>query len=139
MPEEIKLVLVDTNVVSFIFRGHRQAKGFLEQLKGKILHVSFQTVGELYEWAENNRWGEERRNRLVRVLGEHYTVIPVDDHICLEWARVRAERRRIGRSISESDAWIAASARRYEMALATDDSDFSGIKNLDLVTFPRTP
>ena len=41
-------VLVDTNVVSFLFRGNESSRRFLPLLAGHNRAVSFQTVAELY-------------------------------------------------------------------------------------------
>lgn len=51
------IVIVDTDVFSFAFRGDDRADVFREVLEGKLLAVSFTTVGELWYGAEKKSWG----------------------------------------------------------------------------------
>ena len=126
-------VLVDTNVVSFLFRGAEQARELLPLLSGHDRAVSFQTVAELYEWSTSARWGARRTQRLADVLTAYYIVIPSDDELCREWSKVRAERYQAGRAISVADAWIAATARLYGLPLATYDSDFLNTNGVEIL------
>ena len=57
-------VLVDTGVVSFIFRKDDRAQFYEEQIAGMRPVVSFQTLEELYIWPIRNNWGTRRRNEL---------------------------------------------------------------------------
>jgi tRNA(fMet)-specific endonuclease VapC len=45
------VVIVDTDVVSFLFKGDTRAQAYREHLRGKTLAISFMTVAELYQWA----------------------------------------------------------------------------------------
>ena len=111
---------LDTNIVSYRFK-----------LAGYALAVSFQTIGELWEWAERNGWGPAERARLEAAI-ESFTVIESDPEICREWARVRVARRH--QPISTDDAWIAATALVYGMELVTHNpADFAGVPNLAVI------
>ncbi len=70
-------VLVDTNVVSYIMRGDTQAKFYIPHLQGKLLAISFITVGEMFYGAEKKRWGEQKRKNLEDTLRK-FVVIPYD-------------------------------------------------------------
>lgn len=61
-------VVVDTDVVSLIFKRHSLADVYLDALDGKQLVVSFMTLAELSLWARRRSWGPERRERLSRFL-----------------------------------------------------------------------
>ncbi len=127
-------ILVDTNIVSYIMRGGSEAMIYAPYLNGKILSVSFITVGELYFWAEKRHWGEKKRLRLENVL-TNYVVIPYDHEIAKCYARVRAERERKGLPISCADAWIAACAVRHGIPLVTHNAkDFDEISNLQMIS-----
>ena len=74
-------VVLDTNVVSFLMKGHRLADSYRPYIEGRRLAVSFMTVGELYEGACRAGWGRERLNRL-RASVKSYLVLPVNLEVC---------------------------------------------------------
>jgi predicted nucleic acid-binding protein len=53
-------VLVDTDVVSFLFKRDTRAPRYRAHLLGKTLYVSFMTVAELRRWARASKWGPAR-------------------------------------------------------------------------------
>ncbi len=58
-------LLLDTNIVSYIMKGAPEAKFYENHLSGKILAISFITVGEL--WAgQNTLDGGSRGERSLR-------------------------------------------------------------------------
>ena len=125
-------LLIDTNVVSFFIKRHRLAEPYRPLLLGFDLAVSFMTVAELNEWAIAAKWGVGKMGRL-RVSLAAYTVLLPDHEMCRQWADIRCRRRR--RPISVSDAWIAASALCYDLALVTHNpDDFEGIPGLKVLT-----
>lgn len=129
----MNLLLIDTDVASFVFKGSDFAKPYLQVLDGYQLSVSFMTVAELFQWAFQQKWGDRRIDQLEQYL-LIYTTIPIDEPLCREWAKVRSEHRAIGRVISPQDAWIAATALRYNLPLVTHNiKDFQQIPNLKLL------
>jgi len=127
-------MLVDTNIVSYIMRGSREAMMYIPLLQNKVLSVSFITVGELYFWAEKKNWGHQKRLQLENVL-KKYVVIPYDSKIAEHYAKVRAERERKGLPISCADAWIAATAVRHDIPVVTHNArDFREISNLHVIS-----
>lgn len=129
-------VLLDTDVFSFLFKRNTLGEHYLPHLTGKTLSLSFQTVAELYYWAEKHHWGPTRYNRLHQWLRQ-YVIVPYDDAIALAWARIKMQRETQGRPISAQDAWIAACAVRYNCPLVTHNAkDYIGIPNLHLITEP---
>jgi len=127
--------LVDTNVVSYLFRGSREAGAYRTYLADKELGVSFQTLAELRRWAILRSWGTARWDRLVRLLAPA-TVYLVDEALIATWAEVTAQRERRGRPISSDDAWIAATALVEGLPLVTHNRrDFEAIGGLEIVSF----
>lgn len=125
-------VLLDTNVVSYLMKGHELARRYRRHVEGNTLAISFMTVGELYEGAFRARWGEEKIEKLKSVL-RTYLVIPASPQVCWHWGQIRCERR--NQPISVDDAWIAACARAHGCALVTHNpGDFSGITSLQVLT-----
>ena len=127
-------VLVDTNVLSFLFKGDTRAKLYAPLLEGNRLAISFMTVAELFEWAAVRRWSEQRTRQLEQALAA-YVIIPVDVELCRIWGNLRAEQQSKGQTIASQDAWIAATALRYGLTLVTHNpSDFEQIENLNIAS-----
>jgi predicted nucleic acid-binding protein len=98
------------------------------------LAISMMTVAELFQWAAIRSWGKARLGRLEQLL-ETYTILPVDMNLCRHWAEIRATRSKAGLPISPQDAWIAAAALRYQLALITHNpDDYQQIPGLILIT-----
>jgi len=130
----MSLLLIDTDIASFILKGSNYADPYLPLLSGQELALSFMSVAELFQWAILRQWGDRRLTQLEQHLS-NYLIIPVDQLLCREWAQVRANRQSIGRPISPQDAWIAATALRYDLPLVTHNiKDFREIPNLQLIT-----
>jgi hypothetical protein len=64
----VKLLLVDTNIVSYFHRGDTRAKRYEPHLMGKQLFVSFMTVAELYKWPLERNWSEQNKQAPVQFL-----------------------------------------------------------------------
>lgn len=125
-------VLVDTNVLSYFFKGDSRRTLYSALLTGHRLAVSFSTIAELFEWAIIHRWGKARIERLEQALSA-YLPIPVDIEVCRLWGTVRSQLRANGRPISSQDAWIAAAALRHQLPLITHNpSDFRSIVGLEV-------
>jgi predicted nucleic acid-binding protein len=132
-------VLVDTNVISYIMRGDTRAKLYIPHLQGKLLAISFITVGEMFYGAEKKRWGDQKRKNLEATLGK-FVVIPYDKEIAWCYARVVTARERKGRPINLHDSWIAACALRHGVAIVTHNaSDFEDIPGLQIITEYQRP
>ncbi len=130
-------IVLDTDIFSFLVKGDRRTEPYRRLLHHATLCLSFQTVAELYQWAELRNWGIQRRAALTTHL-RSYVILPYDDETGHAWARVRVECQRQGRPISPQDAWIAACALRHDCVLATHNvADFSHISDLRLITPER--
>jgi tRNA(fMet)-specific endonuclease VapC len=125
-------LVLDTDVCSFLQKPGTLAELYRTDLIGHRLCVSFQTVAELYQWAEFHNWQEARRRKLEEWL-RNYVVLPFDNETCWHWARVRAARRHL--TISPQDAWVAAAALRHNLPLVTHNgNDFVDIPGLIVVS-----
>jgi tRNA(fMet)-specific endonuclease VapC len=91
-------VLLDTNIVSFIFKRDSHAAAYAPLLQGNRLAISFMTAAELFQWAIVRNWGQARFDRLEQSIAT-YLIIPPDLNLCRAWGRLRAERQQVGRSI----------------------------------------
>jgi predicted nucleic acid-binding protein len=124
--------LLDTNIVSYVLKGHTLAARYQPHLAGHTLAIAFMTVAELYEGALRAGWGPRRLTQLEASL-RGYPVIPADPNLCRLWGVARVQRR--AQPISAADAWIAASALRHGCDLVTHNpTDFQGISGLTIIT-----
>lgn len=130
-------IVVDTDVASYIFKGHVSVKGYVNTLRGSKLVLSFISVAEMRMGAITASWGIRRRHNLEQYL-EDFEVMYADDALCTSWARLRADNRAIGRPLASEDAWIAATALALDAPLATNNlSEFENIPSLRLITPPN--
>ncbi|MEY3222102.1 MAG: hypothetical protein RLZZ203_958 [Cyanobacteriota bacterium] len=130
----MNILLLDTNVVSYLFKGDTRALAYAPIIQGNRLAISFVTVAELYEWAAIKKWGENRLTQLEMTLTT-YLVIPADIEVCRIWGKIRAQQRAAGITIASQDGWIAATAIRHQLPLITHNPrDFQNIPNLDILT-----
>jgi tRNA(fMet)-specific endonuclease VapC len=124
--------LVDTNVISFVLKGHPLAARYQPHLAGFTLAISFMTQGEMREGAVLAGWGARRLGILETTLSQ-LLILHSDDDICKKWAAIRASRRT--RPIGVADAWIAATALSHGLELVTHDAkDFQSIAGLTIIT-----
>jgi predicted nucleic acid-binding protein len=92
------------------------------------------TVAELFQWAAMRKWGAQRVQGMEAWL-ERFTILPVDIEVCRAWATVRARRSALGLPISPQDAWIAATAIRYQVPLLTHNTgDYQQIPELSVIS-----
>lgn len=126
--------LIDTSVVSLIFKGDRHAAAYRRHLEGRIGLLSFVSYAELLRWPEERDWGARRRDQLIRLL-EPYDVVFPDTALCRRWAVMVAELRRRGRTVPFADSWIAATALHLHVPVITHNPrDFRHVPDLDIVS-----
>ena len=122
-------VLLDTTVASLLHpkkkRDALRAK-YAPHLRGQILALSFQSVAELWSWAEENNWGIKQRDGLTIFL-QKFLTIPYEAELAKVWAKVSTSCKRIGRRLEAGDAWIVATAVHYRIPLPTHDRDHVGL------------
>ena len=105
---------------------------YRDHISGLHLLISFQTSEELWYGAYKGRWRERRQGVLNHHL-QQYEIIWPDSDLVEVCARLRHERRSVGRVMSHADAWIAATALLLDCPLASSDQDFRGIPELELI------
>ena len=87
--------IVDTDVVSMLFKGDTRAVAYQPHITGRLLGISFMTLAELERWGLERDWGERRKIELAQHL-TRYVVLPVSRELCGKWAEVffRREEKR---------------------------------------------
>ena len=141
------IYLLDTNVVLLATRDPSPAAALIDSQFGlstsrfrpAICEVS---IGELLAFAESNRWGDKRRERLHQEL-KRCVVIPISHPgVHARWAEMSSALRSAGTPIDQNDIWIAAAASVAGLAVLTTDGDFRALTRLGMVSAnildPRT-
>ncbi len=132
------MIVLDTNVISEAFKPQANARVgvWLARLDPKDVFTTAVSQAELYTGLAILPDGERKR-ALAEVIDMFFASIlqtrplAFGEQEALEFARIHAHRRRLGRPIADFDGQIAATARVREFAVATrNTSDFEhcGIK-----------
>ena len=124
-PGPMSVVLLDTTVVSLPHPKKRRSEvlaRYAVHMEKQTLALSFQSVAELWNWAEAREWGDEARNGLDRFI-KRFLVIPYDYALARTWARAMQSSRKEGRRLDTGDCWIAATAIHRRTPLLTHDRD----------------
>ena len=119
-PDPAEAVLVDTDVYSYLLSDKGHAAVYRKHVDGKLLAVSFVTVGELYYGAAKKGWGEQRTNDLKDRL-RSTIIVPYDAELCMTYADVKNKTRSKGRVVADNDLWIACCAIRHSIPLVTNN------------------
>src|SRR5215213_698162 len=99
--------VVDTDVVSYLFKGDTRGAPYQSTLANRATSISFMSLAELDFWGLRSRWGQVRKALLEAFL-TRFSVVPPTRDLCRRWAEVTFACRRAGRPIDSTDAWIAA-------------------------------
>ena len=127
-------VVVDTDVVSFLFKAHPLAPAYQALLVGRSLAVSLITLAEIEYGMDAKNWGASRRDLMRRFLARFAPLRP-DTETARAWARIKSGCEKKGRPITFADAWIAAAAQQLSVPLVTHNaSDYRAVENLTILT-----
>ena len=128
-------VVVDTEVVSYVFKNHPFGSRYDPELAGHITLISFMTVAEIDRWMLQYRWGNQRV-QLLRTFLQRFTVVPSSPDFCRKWAEVMVAAQAAGRRIESADAWIAATAMLHDAPLLTNNrNDYLCVTGLTLISY----
>ena len=129
-------VVVDTDVVSFLFKDDSRAQLYLPFMRNRDLLISFMTEAELEQWILLAKWRADRVRRF-RFFMTRFASVPSSRDLILQWAEVMVAAKANGRRVEAADAWIAATALLYRAALITHNpKDYVGLPNLRVFSCP---
>ena len=127
-------VVVDTDVVSFLFKNDSRAQLYLPHLLNRQWMISFMTEAELEQWALLSNWSEPRR-KWLRLFLARFIIVPSSRDLVVKWAEVMVAARRAGRRLETADAWVSATALLYDAPLITHNRrDYLGVPGLNLIS-----
>ena len=122
--------VIDTDVVSFLFKNDSRAQLYLPLMRNRDLLVSFMTEAELEQWVLLAKWGVDRVRRF-RVFMTGFASVPSSRDLILQWAEVMVAAKANGRRSEAAYAWIAATTLLYGATLITHNpKDYVGVPNL---------
>ncbi len=117
----MELLIVDTDVASYLFKRSPRARRFQSIVARKRTALAFVSVAELYKWSIKRHWQPETIARLEKTLRRKYSIIPFDREMGWVWARVIATCEDAGRPMQYLDAWVAATALRHNLPLVSNN------------------
>ncbi|HVW10637.1 MAG TPA: PIN domain-containing protein [Bryobacteraceae bacterium] len=128
----MKPVILDTDVVSFLFKRDTRADLYVERLRDRQLLISFMTEAELEQWVLLSGWRLKRIEWLHLYL-QRFVVVASSSDLSKKWAEVMVAARATGRRMDSADAWVAATALLYDAVLLTHNTkDYLGVPGLRL-------
>ena len=122
--------VIDTNVITKLLNKAPLAMSLIQNIDN--LFTSSIVVGELYFASANSSRSETNLKNFKEVLS-CMEIIPIDDAVCVSYAKIKSELKKKGRPIPDNDIWIAASAHAHSLSVATFDQHFSEISQVELV------
>lgn len=129
------VVIVDTDVVSYIFKGDTRGDLYEPHLTNAIASISFMTLAELEQWSVVRQWGARRHSDLLQFIKNRFVVVDSNAVLCRQWAEVRGGVKANGGVIETADAWIAATALLYAAPLITHNAaDFALVPGLSVIS-----
>jgi hypothetical protein len=120
------MIILDTNIVSELMRPspERMVLQWFSSQAAEDLHVTSVTVAEILYGIE--LISSSRRRDVVRVAAEKLfgdvfadRILTFEDRAAVAFSQIASSRRRQGKSMSGTDAQIAAIARVHGATLAT--------------------
>jgi predicted nucleic acid-binding protein len=74
-----------------------------------------------------------RRLATLAQVRAAYPLLPLDPEVASCFARIAAAELEAGRRVRRHDAWIAATALRHGVAIATQDAGFSAFASVSVI------
>lgn len=133
----MNFAVVDTDVVSFAFRGDDRYAYYRPIIDGLVPMISFMTYAEMRHGALNRNWGERRIKQLLTFIENHFAIIQSDRSMAEAWAMLRDTATRSGRILRNADGWVAAAAVSHDIPLiSNNEKDFGYLSAVSLITDP---
>ena len=127
-------MLLDTNIVSYLYRGDSRVASYRAHLEGQTQFLSFMTLAELLRWPVERNWSPSKAQQFEQWMDLHFVILPFDRGLARSWARLVGGTLR-SRPMSAPDAWIAATAIHFGLPLVTHNRrHFEGVAGLNLIT-----
>lgn len=129
------MYLVDTNVISEARRGTAEAVAWMRSTDPQAIHLSTLTLGEIMRGIALKQKSDPTTaghlaEWLRKLRHQHADrILPVTDHISVEWGRIAAIRPR-----GDVDGLIAATAIVHDLVVVTRNVADFGDTGADVVS-----
>ena len=126
------IYLFDTNIIVEVFRQNAAIMQRINQLQSQSSSYSLNatTVGELFYGAYHSKRDVQTSLTQVTNLIQTTRILACDANTANMYGEIRESLSAKGQMIPENDIWIAASAKQYNLTLATRDAHFSRVDGL---------
>jgi len=122
--------LADTS----IFVGLEAQRFDADQVDGFELGISAITLGELRLGVLQARDPVAASRRLSTYqLAQRFDALPVDGAVSDAWALLVSKLRATGHKAPINDSWIAATAIAHSIPVVTQDNDYDGMPDLEII------
>ena len=128
--------LLDTNHVSAALKRNRLLLDRLNAATDADFGIAIPAIGELWFMVYNSARIAENSNDLREAL-QDYRRWPFNSSAAMEFGKIKAELRRLGRPIQDVDVQIAAIARTKKLTVLSDDAGFRFIAGLSTENWLR--
>jgi len=109
----------------------------IESIKTSVtLCMSEATLGELLFGAEKSQNTTKNLKR-IDIFQSVVSALPVDIEVWQFFGQIKAELQKLGKPMADMDTIIAATAKRYNLILATADADMNNLDYLKSITIAR--
>ncbi len=109
----------------------------IESIKTSVtLCMSEATLGELLFGAEKSQNTAKNLTR-IEIFQSVVSALPVDIEVWQFFGQIKAELQKLGKPMADMDTIIAATAKRYNLILATADADMKNLDHLKSLTIAR--
>ena len=85
--------VLDTDVISFLFKQDTRAALYLDQLRNRQVLTSFMTEAELEQWVLLSNWSPQRVDWL-RLYLARFVVVSSSNDLSKKWAEIMVAARR---------------------------------------------
>ena len=127
----VRRALADTSV----FIGIEAARFDVDRFAGYEWGVSVITLGELRLGVLQASGPEAAARRLsTHQLAERFEPLGIDERVSEAWALLVSRLRAANLRAPINDSWIAATAIAHGVPLVTQDSDYSAMPDLEIIT-----
>jgi tRNA(fMet)-specific endonuclease VapC len=129
----MRRIIIDTNFYVAFKKNDKISVNLLRRVE--YIAVNTVILGELLAGFRCGDKEEHNRLELDQFLDSpRVDLLPIDEATAEFYAQIFYELRQQGRPIPTNDLWLAASALRHGLALATFDAHFKSINGLLLAT-----
>src|SRR2546425_2587040 len=108
--------LLDTNIVIALLQGDDTVLSNLDQ--APEVFIPAVALGELFFGAAKSGRPLENTAKVERFAAGRF-VLPCDLEVAREYGQLKQRLRAKGRPLPENDIWIAATAKKHELVLAS--------------------